>query len=314
MITCDKAQMFFLDILAYLSKAFGLLKVFASWILEHNEELRNLGLLVAGTIGLFMLYWRAKSQDRSSIADEKNAENATKAHLVETYARAIDQLGACSKDEIPIIQTRLGALFSLEKIASMNEEYHAPVMLIICGYALECSPIDIANGNIKATDKVEECVAGTLRPDIQACLDIIGRRKNNFDNGRGFLHLSRINLSSAVINSLNFARVNFRKSSFRYALFQNADFQAAFFHLADLTKADFVNVNFKFAKFAGANLEGATFDRCDFEGANFIMTKNLTCEQIRSSKIDRRTVLPDYMKITWNDDTYECEMIEVEEK
>ena len=135
-----------------------------AWVFFPNhEEIRNLGLLIAAFFGLFMLAWRAISQDRSSKAAKANAEiaqenikltqanmrNATKSHLAETYSRAIEQLGAVGENKQPIIQTRLGALYALEKIAQADEEYHDPVMQIICAYARTSSPVMFEHDDIE---------------------------------------------------------------------------------------------------------------------------------------------------------------------
>jgi len=58
------------------------------------------------------------------------------------------------------------------------------------------------------------------------------------------------------------------------------------------------------------NLREANLSKADLGCTDLREAKNLTCEQIQSSKIDRNTKLPDYIKVTWmDDDTYTCEMV-----
>ena len=66
----------------------------SSFFIANHEAFRTLALSLAALIGLPLLIWRGVSLDRSSKAAEKQAENASKSHVADTYTRAIEQLGA----------------------------------------------------------------------------------------------------------------------------------------------------------------------------------------------------------------------------
>jgi len=96
----------FVDLNRILGTAESVLK----WIFVNHEEIRNLGLSFAALIGLPFFIWRSFSLDRSSRAAQKQAENASKSHMADTYTKAIEQLGAVDNKGKPNLELRLGGL------------------------------------------------------------------------------------------------------------------------------------------------------------------------------------------------------------
>ncbi len=91
-----------------------------------------------------------------------------------------------------------------------------------------------------------------------------------------------------------------------------ADLSFAYLIRANLSGSDLSGADLSNAVLAEANLTGANFSEaemtdtwlngCDLSGA-----LNLTCDQIEDANIDRDTRLPDYIKVTWNDNgTFDC--------
>jgi len=77
---------------------------------------------------------------------------------------------------------------------------------------------------------------------------------------------------------------------------------------ADLSGARLDGVNFEgaglqTANLSSANLKGANFNRADLRGANLRYVVGLTREQIELAQIDKRTLLPSYLKIKWASET-----------
>jgi len=50
-------------------------------------------------------------------------------------------------------------------------------------------------------------------------------------------------------------------------------------------------------------LKGANLNRADLRGANLRYVVGLTCDQIETAQIDRKTLLPSYIKINWTSET-----------
>jgi hypothetical protein len=259
---------------------------------KNHEEFRTIVLSAMALISLPLIIWRGSSLDRSSKAAEKQAENASKSHVADTYTKAIEQLGAVDNEGNPRLELRLGGLYALEKIAKANKDYHPQIMEVLCAYVRMYRSIDSQINPIEAEIKKEELYATyssevPIPPpsiDIQTCLAIIGRRQNSFDIDR--LNLSEVNFCGTDLGEANLSQ-------------------------ADFCRAEFIETVFTGAEFSEANFDNAEFFQAKLEGADLTGAKNLTCEQIESANIDRDTVFPDYIKVTWADDeTYTCEMVE----
>lgn len=77
---------------------------------------------------------------------------------------------------------------------------------------------------------------------------------------------------------------------------------------ADLSGARLDGVNFEdaglqTANLSRANLKGANLNRTDLRGANLRYVVGLTREQIELALIDKKTLLPNYLKVKWESET-----------
>jgi len=272
---------------------------FSRWVVTNDEKSRNIVISIGSILGLYLLYRRGVSLDRSSKAAQKQAENAEiqlnnvekqnenawKSHVADTYTRAIEQLGSVDSKGEPRLELRLGGLYALEKIAKANEDYHPQIMEVLCAYVRLHCPKDTDFEENDSEQRPE-----SPRIDIQACLTVIGRRENSFDKGSK-LDLSRIQINDVFLANANLSEVGLFK----------ADLQGAFLN----------NANLSGATLSETNLARVILSGVDLRGAWLMKAKNLTCEQIQSAKIDRDTILPDYIKVTWAEDgTPSCEMVE----
>ena len=292
-----------LHTLEFVYQISGTAEWFLRWMFARHEQLRNFGLILAALIGLPLLYWRGRSLDRSSRAAEiqaknadKQAENASKSHVADTYTRAIEQLGAVDTKGEPNLELRLGGLYALEKIAKANEDYHPQIMEVLCAYVrMHCPKKSGENKKGDSKSKVIELP----RFDIQACLTIIGRKNKSFDKGSK-LDLSNVQISDATLALADLSDIGLFKTDLFRAFLSNANLSGAYLDGANLSGAYLDGANLSGAFLRGANLIGA-----DLNGA-----KNLTCEQIQFAIIDQYTKFPDYIKVTWaDDDTYTCEIV-----
>ena len=329
----------------------AVLLILGLWLfIKNHEAFRTLALSLAAIVGLPLLIWRGTSLDRSSKAAEKQAENASKSHVADTYTKAIEQLGAVDNEGKPRLELRLGGLYALEKIAKANEDYHPQIMEVLCAYVRLRCKIEIKDKDEnKDEKKLKTQDEKQLRIDVKSCLTVIGRRKVSFDVG--MIDLSRIDFSHVNLNNEKLHYTNLRESSLTKANLDGADLNSAVLMSAFLIGANLISAKLKGAYITDANLEGAyitdanlegadlrwaslmeadfrganltkakliktdlngtDFDGADLSEANLLEAKNLSCQQIKSAKIDRKTILPDYIKVTWaEDDSYTCEMVE----
>jgi uncharacterized protein YjbI with pentapeptide repeats len=109
----------------------------------------------------------------------------------------------------------------------------------------------------------------------------------NLREGKGS-NLSNINLSNAYLLS-----ADLRMSDLSQANFQNAHLRDANLNGANLSNAILNGANLSLAQLNKALIQGA-----DLRGANLNYVRGLTCDQILSAVIDKKTRLPDYISLT----------------
>ncbi|NIQ03236.1 MAG: pentapeptide repeat-containing protein [Nitrospinaceae bacterium] len=114
------------------------------------------------------------------------------------------------------------------------------------------------------------------------------------------------------------------------AKLMRADLSEAHLSGTDLTKAYLICANLKGADLREANLTGAVLSEANLSGADLTDAEledaylcgtdlrgaiNLTCDQIELAFIDRDTIFPDYIQVSWDSQGYyECRECSPREK
>ncbi|MEH1836816.1 MAG: pentapeptide repeat-containing protein [Nostoc sp.] len=249
----------------------------------------------------------AEAANKTAEAALKNAENALKnaqaaqdKQITERFAKAIEQLGNEK------IETRLGAIYTLERIAKDSKDDHWTIMEVLTAFVRENAPV-------KKDQKQE---SPKIRTDIQAALTVIGRRnsKNEHENQR--LDLSNIDITGVDLIKANLERADFISSNLEGALLREARLQNAEFYDANLRSAVLSEANLQKAYLSGtklqqanlykANLQGsflpganlhlANLAEANLQGTNLSGAKNLEQHQIELAKGDRTTILPENLQ------------------
>ena len=265
---------------------------------QKKDLVQALGLItagVAGAVGIFFT-WRGQRDARETQEENqkitreqlKNAEEqlrlarlsqeanqkttqdqleqawneldiARRGQITERFTQAIDQLGSES------LEIRLGAIYSLERTAREDRDYHWPIMEVLTTYVRTHAGLN--------PNREQEVDEPPLEPDVQAILTIIGRRSiYHGDVEFGAIDLREANLRRADLKEANFQGANLRRANLRGANFQGANFQRADLVVsnlqgADLRRADLKEANLKTANLRGANLGEANLDGADLVGA-----------------------------------------------
>ncbi|MEH2378994.1 MAG: pentapeptide repeat-containing protein [Nostoc sp.] len=270
---------------------------------------------IAVFINAFYAAKRAEAMDKSAEAANKSAEAANKSaeaalrnaeaaqdkQITERFAKAIEQLGNEK------IETRLGAIYTLERIAKDSPKDHWTIMEILTAFVRENAPLK----------KDEEQESPKIRTDIQAALTVIGRRNCKNDPKKQRLNLSNtdirganlieVNLQWANLTLINLKGANLTEANLEWASLNGANLQGATLMEAKLQEADIgmeanlqganlneANLNGTFLY--GANLQMANLSEANLKGAHLGGTKNLEQKQIESAIGDRTTCLPDYIE------------------
>jgi hypothetical protein len=127
----------------------------AGWILDwyidpnpgnskaKRELVQALALLTAGVAGSIGIYftWRGQRITRKGLEDTQKATEvqlrlSREGQITERFTRAIDQLGETNDNEQPRLETRIGAIYALERIDKESSErsYHSTVMEVLTAY------------------------------------------------------------------------------------------------------------------------------------------------------------------------------------
>lgn len=191
-------------------------------------------------------------------------------HLSDRYFNAIEKLSANrGTDLTPDIESRLGAIYGLERLALDSPRDQWFIMEILTEYV--------------RYNAIPQCVTDEPRADVQAALTVIGRRRSNRkrERPRANVYLSLMgsrlcnaNLSGAILRGVDLEGVDLKNASLWGAQLQSAALMEANLAGANLRDADLTG-----AFFRQANLEGA-----DIQNAHVVRPVNLTLDQIRSAK------------------------------
>jgi uncharacterized protein YjbI with pentapeptide repeats len=196
-------------------------------ISAENEIFRTLAQIFGGGFVLAGIYFSAKSVliSRQSHTDDR-------------LSSALENLGA---DGIP---ERIGGVATL---GALLRSANADVELItttLCGYIQTETNSDDYLSDAARLSKP--------RPDIQAALWALGRRRTSF----GPLHGERrpLNLRECFLNGADFA---------------DGDFHGADFSQSKLNNASFFRTHLRGAKFTECSLSSADFNQADLRGATY---------------------------------------------
>jgi hypothetical protein len=232
---------------------------------EKKDFLQAVGVLFAGLVGLGGLYftWRNLSQTRQTTL--RTLELTERGQITERFTRAIDQLGATNDDGSKIMESRLGGIYALERIARDSKEDQWTIMEVLTAYVRQH-----ARWSPKEGTYTTEIPA--LSADIQAIITVIRRRTSYYED----MEPDPLDL-------------------------HEADLREAELGGADLWEANLWEANLSGAELGGAdlsvaNLMGAHLERANLRGADLSFALNLTREQLEVADGDETTKLPSHLK------------------
>ena len=256
-------------------------------------QIRDISLIVGGVIALLFAGWRGLMAERQTELSERRL-------LDERYQRAAEMLGS------PVIAVRLAGIYALDRLLVDDlRRYYTEVMRLFVAFVR--NPTEDPN-----TDSID-----SLRDDVQAALDGIGRRHDPGGLGRlpesawksdaDLLHeyviveLQGVVLRNARLISGKFQKVYFMGSdlselrsidtNFSEARFTQATIVDAKLFEANFSRADFFGANLSGSKFAksnlcGMNLKDANLSGVDFSGGDEPPVSGLTQDQLDQAKAD----------------------------
>jgi uncharacterized protein YjbI with pentapeptide repeats len=243
------------------------------WVAYYRDldvQLMDIRLKMVGALGLLMGAWVGyrnlqATQDTLRATHDRLEVDRT-SQVTNRYTQAISQLGAELRDGGPNIEVRLGGIYALERIAKDSPPDHWTCMEVLAAYVRENSskgrPVGEPDEEGNDTQN-DDRTSHLLRPDVQAALTVIGRRRipiaypepGKIDLTR--VQFPRMSLLGVDLRGADLTGANFAAAFLGGANFSGATLAAAEFSSAQLTDADFESANLAFATLTGADLSDA---------------------------------------------------------
>ncbi len=203
--------------------------------------------------GLFVLLGLAFTW-QTVLSSRQSLDVAQEGQITDRFAKAIGQIGSAA------LQIRLGGIYALERIARDSQRDHWPVMEVLTAFVRERAP-----------RKFEGTPRGRTPLDIQAIINVLGRRTQTYEVSEQRLDLSGTDLTFAHLEG------HFERAIFRDANLSRANLDGARLSGADLSSANLIGAGLNYADLSGAvligadlrgaNLYGAVLSKADLRGA-----------------------------------------------
>jgi hypothetical protein len=240
----------------------------------ENESRKTIAQIIGGAGLIATLYFTGLTFDLSR--DRQ---------LTERFEKANQQLGAVNKNDEPIRAVRIGAIYSLERIAQESERDHWPIMEQLSAYVRDRAPWPPK----ELPKNGHDCSELKPEADVQAALTVIGHRSDQRVKS-DMLALHRVDLHGANLMGVDLRNAHLELANLYQAHLHCADVSGAKFKKAEMVAADMTVHNA-----SDADFEGATFGETDFRGVNLRYAK-LPIENLVLIRCSEATQLPDGQK------------------
>ena len=273
--------------------------IFWDWLNGADSAgatLRNIGLVIAGSVALPLALWRGVVADKQASAAQQQADMGRQSLLNERYQKSTEMLGS------PVLAVRMGGIYALQQLAQdYPDAYHIQIMDLFCAFVRRPPHDPEVNRAIPN--------ASQLRQDVQAIMDAIAARsesRKGLEQEAGFtldlrdsdlgwaqldsgyhldgrllsplaptvpgldhsrLELSGIDLSNARLDRANLQHTDLEGSDLSRAQLKGTNLSGARLDQADLSSSSGFRTNFSRARLRGADLSNAIHGKADLSKA-----------------------------------------------
>ena len=170
-----------------------------------SATIRNIGLVVAGSLAIPLAIWRAVVADKQASSAQHQTAIAQQGLLNERYQKAAEMLGS------DVLSVRIGGIHSLRDLAmECPTQYHVRVMRLLCAFARNPAKSGTDSGEVATSKKYSNVTFLMLREDLQAVMDVIRGRSNDdvhVEESEGFrLQLQYADLRGATLHGADLRR------------------------------------------------------------------------------------------------------------
>ncbi len=237
------------------------------WLADNESAsatIRNVGLVIAGSVALPLAIWRATVADRQASAAQQQAGSAQRSMLNGRYQRGAEMLGS------EVLSVRTGGIYTLQRLSEKYpDSYHIQVMRLFCAFVRHPTK---DNGIEFHAESDEEQDEQTLRADVQDIMQAIGsrnlasislERRENFK-----LYLRGADMGHLQVRTARLSGAWLTKANLSGSVLPYADLSSARLRQANLSGAQFRHADLSDAKFWGANLSKAILYDANLSGAD----------------------------------------------
>jgi hypothetical protein len=174
-------------------------------VLGVASIIQAFAVLVAGVVALAGLYFTRRTLLHNQESTQETLDLTRRGQITERFTQAIEQLGATEEGK-KNLEIRLGGIYSLERTAREDRDYHWPIMEVLTSY-------------VRRNDAPSEL-------DIQAILNVIGRRSIYHRTDKK-VEYGTIDLSNTDLRGANLRGANLRDAVLQDAKLQDANLRDA---------------------------------------------------------------------------------------
>ena len=287
---------------------------------QRKDLAQALGLITAGLAGAVGIFFTWRGQRLAREAQEENQTNTLeqlkqnrdeldinrRGQITERFTQAIDQLGKTNEDGTRNMEVRLGGIYSLERTAREDRDYHWPIIEVLTSYVRQHAPRTLDEPQ-PPPNRVHQQAPPLPEPDILAILAVIGRRSiHHKDAEYGHIDLQAANIRRTNLKGAFLRGADLRDSDLWGAFLQGADLRGASLIQSDLRGASLTRSDLRetwlqgshlnYADLRDSDLGGASLHLADLSGADLSDARGLNQEQLEEAHGDASTKLPAHLK------------------
>ena len=230
-------------------------------------------IILTAWVGVFFLVWRTRIADKQTQINQES-------HYTDLFTKAVEQLGAVrevpDKEPKPALEIRIGAIYSLERLAKDSERDYGPIIETLATYIREhCRGPQSFDDEGLTGEELNQAWQEWIqslkenspadRSDVAAALMVLSRREKN---------------RNWPSTSDDETQPDFTGANFQGATLWNKSEglarEGTNLRLADLSGADLWGANLSGADLWGANLSGAGLSEANLSGATNLSGADLS--------------------------------------
>ena len=246
-----------------------------------STTIRNLGLLIAATIGLPLAIWRSKVAERQAKTAQRQSDIAQLRLLDERCQRGTDMLRSKT------LSDRLGGIDVLARLArEYPGDYHMQIMSLFCAFVRHPVAGEAGNDRQLLAREDVQAVMTAVRERSKSQIKIDKEEEYRLNLFRAELvgvnlagtdlvgaYLMEVKLNNAVLTEAKLNRAYLMEADLRGATLHGADLIEVKLNNADLVGADLLMVHLISANLTGANLTSADLTSANLTGAKLVGAK-----------------------------------------